>query len=152
MDDTATVTEAGLKTEVMNSYIVTHTANKSLQFNVTKSKTMQVGKSLETIIDQVIEVDSWSADHNTKGILVEEYEGKVAMKDVNAYKYLGYVVSASASNVPNILDEKGKVSGMYKKIMKITKGLGTFEFTLIYMKSVIRGNTLNASGVELANF
>ena len=52
----------------------------------------------------MLQLDSWSADHNTEGILVEEYEGKVAMKDVHEYKYLGYVVSASASNVPNILD------------------------------------------------
>ena len=147
MDDTASVTEAGYKTEVMNAYIVTHTANKSLQFNVTKCKTMKVGKCPETIIDQNIEVDSWSSDHNTEGILVEEYEGKVAMKDVHEYKYLGYVVSASASNVPNILDKKGKVSGIHKNIMKITKGLGTYtlECVLIYMKSMIRGTTLNAS-------
>ena len=36
MDDTATVTVAGFKTDIMNAHIVTHTANKMLQFNATK--------------------------------------------------------------------------------------------------------------------
>ena len=42
MDDTATVTEAGFRTEIMNAYIVTQTANKFLQFNNTKCKTMKI--------------------------------------------------------------------------------------------------------------
>ena len=52
-----------------------------------------------------------------------------------------------ASNVLNILDKKEKVSDIQKNIMKITRGLGTytFECLLIYMKSMIRGTTLNAS-------
>ena len=48
--------------------------------------------------------------------------------------------------MPNILDKTGKVAGIHKNIMNITKGLGsyTFECTLIYLKSMIRGTTLNA--------
>ena len=66
MDDTATVTEAGFKTEVMNAHVVTNTANKILQFNVTKCKTIKIGKSPESIIDQFIEVDSWIVNHDKK--------------------------------------------------------------------------------------
>ena len=44
MDDTATVTVAGYKTEVMNAHIVTHTTNKMLQFDVIKYKTMKIAK------------------------------------------------------------------------------------------------------------
>ena len=51
MDDTATVTQAGFKTEVMNAHVVTNTANKILQFNVTKCKTMKINKSQESNID-----------------------------------------------------------------------------------------------------
>ena len=58
MDDTATVTEAGFKTELMNAHIVTHTANKILQFNDTKCKTMKIGKNPDSIIDQDIQVDN----------------------------------------------------------------------------------------------
>ena len=76
MDDTVTVTESGYKTEIMNAHIVTHTANKILQFNATKCKTMKVGKILDTIIDQDIEVDSWIVNHDKKGNFFEEYDGK----------------------------------------------------------------------------
>ena len=48
MDDTVTITESGYKTEIMNAHMVTHTANKMLQFNATKCKTMKVGKCQRT--------------------------------------------------------------------------------------------------------
>jgi hypothetical protein len=146
MDDTATVTEAGFKTEIMNAHIVTHTSNKMLQFNDTKCKTMKIGKSPDSIIDQDIQVDRWDAHHDKNGDFHEEYMGKVAMKDTKEYKYLGFVISTSASNVPNILDKEGKVAGIHKNIINIIRGLGayTFECLIIYMKSMIRGTTLNA--------
>ena len=68
------------------------------------------------------------------------------MKEANEHKYLGFVISNNASNVPNILDlKKGKVTGIQRNIMNIIKGLGsyTFECLLIYIKSMVRGATLN---------
>ena len=146
MDDTVTISEAGFKTEVMNAHIVTHTANKILQFNSTKCKTMKIGKKPASIIDQDIKVDTWNIDHDQHGNLIEEYGGKVAIEEAKEYKYLGFVISDTASNVPNILDKKGKVSGIHKNIMINTKGLGsyTFECLIIYLKSMMRGTTLNA--------
>ena len=146
MDDTATVTEAGFKTELMNAHIVDHTANKILQFNDTKCKTMNIGKNPDSIIDQDIQVDKWDTDHDKMGEFQEEYRGKVLVKEAKEYKYLGFVISSSASNVPNILDKKGKVAGTHKNIMNVTRGLGTytFECLIIYLKSMIRGTTLNA--------
>ena len=69
------------------------------------------------------------------------------MKEAKEHKYLGFVISDNTSNVPNILDKKGKVAGIHKNIINITKGLGshTFEGLIIYIKSMIRGTTLNAS-------
>ena len=69
---------------------------------------MKVGKTQEYIIDQVIEVDSWSTDHDKEGILCDEYEGKVAIKEVHEYKYLGFIVFNSASNVPKFWIKKEK--------------------------------------------
>ena len=56
-------------------------------------------------------------------------------------------MSNNASNVPNILDKKGKVTGIQRNIMNIIKGLGsyTFECLLIYIKSMVCGTTLNSS-------
>ena len=97
MDDTATVTEAGYKTEIMNAHIVTYTANKMLQFNSTKCKTMKINKSPESVIDQDLKVDNWKASHDKNGVFSEEYGGKAT-----EHKYLGFVISSDASNVTNI--------------------------------------------------
>ena len=146
MDDTATVTEAGFKTEIMNAHIVTHTANKILQFNDTKCKTMKIGKNHKSIIDQDIEVDMWVADHDKQGKFHEEYRGKAVIQEAIEYKYLGFVISSSASNVPNFLDKKGKVAGTHKNILNMIRGLAsyTFECLIIYLKSMMRGTILNA--------
>ena len=147
MDDTATVTEAGYKTEIMNAHIVTHTANKMLQFNSTKCKTMTISKSPDSVIIQDLKVYNWKVSHDKNGVFSEEYAGKVGMKETTEHKYLGFVISSDASNVPNILEKKGKVAGISRNIINITKCLGsyTFECVLIYLKSMIRGTTLNAS-------
>ena len=85
MDGTVTVTESGYKTELMNAHIVTHTANKVLQFNATKCKIMKVGKISDTMIDQDIEIDSCMVNHDTKGKFSEEYVGKTKMKEAEEY-------------------------------------------------------------------
>ena len=118
-----------------------------LQFNATKCKTMKVVKTTETVIDQVLQVDNWKVSHDKNGHFSENYEGKHAMIKAKEHKYLGFVISDNASNVPNILDKKEKVAGIHRNIINITKGLGshTFECLIIYIKSMIRGTTLNAS-------
>ena len=73
MDDTATVTVSGYKTEAMNSHMVTHTAHKMLQFNAKKCKTMKIGKNPKSAIDQDLEVDSWKTSHDKYGTFSEEY-------------------------------------------------------------------------------
>ena len=75
---------------------------------------MKICRSPESIIDQVFEVYSWICDHDKQGFFSEEYEGMIAMKEADEYRYLGFVISSSASNVPNILDKKGKVAGTNK--------------------------------------
>ena len=69
---------------------------------------MKIGKSPESAIEQDLEVDSWKADHNKNGDFCETFEGKVKMKEATEHKYLGFVISNNASNVPNILDKKKK--------------------------------------------
>ena len=72
MDDTATMIEAGFKTEIMKANIVTHTTNTILQFNDTKCKTIKIGKNTDSVIDQDIEVDMWGADLDKQGNFHEE--------------------------------------------------------------------------------
>ena len=82
MDDTVTITESGYKTEIMNAHIVTHTANKIVQFTATKCKTMKVGKIPENVIDQDIEVDSCIVNHDKKGSFLSIIKERKKMKEV----------------------------------------------------------------------
>ena len=106
----------------------------------------QIGKNPKSAIDQDLEVDGWKTSHDKYGTFSEEYEGKVIMKETKEHKYLGFVISASASNVPNILEKKGKVAGIQRNIINIINGLGTYtvECLIIYIKSMIRGTTLSS--------
>ena len=114
---------------------------------------MKVGKITETVIDQDLQVDHWKVSHDKNGHFAENYEGKYMTKEAKEHKYLGFVISDNASNVPNILDKKGKVAGIHRNIKNITKGLGshTFECLIIYIKSMICGTTLNASETYYIN-
>ena len=82
-----------------------------------------------------------SEDH-----LIENEGGKKVMIEVNELKYLGFVIAASASNVPNILDRKKKLISTPNNIMKMTKGLGshTLESSLICLNSFFRASLLYA--------
>ena len=106
---------------------------------------MKIAKNTETVIDQELKVDSWKVSHDRNGNFLESYEGKQIIKEAKEHKYLGFVISNTASNVPNILEKKGKVAGIHRNI--ITKGLGshTFECIIIYIKSMIHGTSLNSS-------
>ena len=147
MDDTAAVTVAGYKAQVMNTYVNTHTAHKLLQFNAPKCKYMNCGNYDEMYIKQSLEVDSWKITYDKKGNLNESYDGKKEMKEVTEHKYLGFIISSNGSNVADIRSKSKKSIGTIAQIINITKGLGTytFECTLIYIKSLLRGSTLYAS-------
>ena len=81
---------------------------------------------------------SWKFDHDKNWIYLEEYEGKVIMKETTEHKYIGLVNSNNVSNVPSILNEKGEVKRKQIIIISIFKWLGsqTVEFFLIYLKTI----------------
>ena len=68
------------------------------------------------------------------------------MTEVKELKYLGFIIASSASNVPNILDRKKKLTSTPNTIMKMTTGLGshTLEASLIYFNSLLRASLLYA--------
>ena len=58
----------------------------------------------------------------------DDEEGeKKTMIEVIELIYLGFVITASASNVPNILDRKKKSMSTPNNIMKMTTVLGTHD-------------------------
>ena len=58
------------------------------------------------VLNQTLEVDTWKKTYNSEDKLIEKEGGKKFMLEVNELKYLGFVVAANASKVPNIIDRK----------------------------------------------
>ena len=104
VDDTIGVTEAGFKAHMMNGFINTKTAEKSLQFGVKKCKTMLVGEDFGNILNHSLSVDKWSVEVKTTGDteLVETFIGQVEIGKCTEQKYLGFVISSSGNNLANI--------------------------------------------------
>ena len=99
VDDTIGVTEAGFKVQQMNAFINVKTAEKSLQFGPKKCKSMLVGKDKDSVINNALKVDNWTAkyvDNEETGELdlKETFEGQVDIEQVTEQKYLGFVVSS----------------------------------------------------------
>ena len=92
-----------------------NSAEKSLQFNERKWKYLKIGKKKDYIINLKLEVDTWKKDYDKEDNLHEEEGGQKTMIEVQELKYFGFGIASSASNVPNILDKKGKSIGTPKK-------------------------------------
>ena len=60
IDDLITVSECGIRTTMINSYINTKTAIKKLQFGTEKCKKIHIGKSKEEYKCQAVYVDKGS--------------------------------------------------------------------------------------------
>ena len=76
----------------MNVVINVKTAEKILQFGVTKCMSMLVGKNCEDVVNSDIVVDNWNVKHqdnpeNSDNDLVEEYGGKFAIEKTEHQKY-----------------------------------------------------------------
>ena len=63
VDDMIGVTKAGYKAQQMNAAINVKTAEKRLQFGVTKCKSMFIGKDSKDIINNPLFVDKWNVEH-----------------------------------------------------------------------------------------
>ena len=147
MDDMWAVTEEGIKANIMNAYINFHSANKGLQFNTSKCKTLLMGKKQKLYQTKPLEVDSWKYSYDREGNLSESYDGKSQMEEVNSIKYLGFIISSDGTNSENISSKQIKSINTNRQIMNMIQGLEThtFECGLIYFKSLHRGSALYAS-------
>ena len=113
VDDIVGVTETGYKAQQMNVIINVRTAEKCLQFGVTKCKKMIIGKTSHEAINNDLYVDKWTEtyedDKDTGEVeLVEEYSGDTELGQTDEQKYLGFIVSSKGDNMANIKDIKNK--------------------------------------------
>ena len=108
VDDLIGVTEAGFKTQIMNTILNLKSAEKGLQFGTSKCKTMIIiGKKVDIVRNNTIHVDGWKEDYieneaNGEIEMKEKYVGKIAIEDVQKQKYLGFDISSKGDNLENI--------------------------------------------------
>ena len=65
VDDLLTISECGVKTNLLNQYINFKTGSKRLQFGTSKCIKMHVGKSDSKILCKDLHVWGWKIDVNT---------------------------------------------------------------------------------------
>ena len=121
VDDMIGVTDAGYKAQQMNAILNIKTAEKRLQFGVSKCKSMLVGKNQENIINSDLMVDEWDVKHVYNQVtgdydICETYEGLVPIDKTEKTKYLGFVLSSRGDNMVNIKAMKDKSIGIIRKI------------------------------------
>ena len=89
-------------------------------------------------------VDKWKTEHqeDRNNALVEIYEGKVKMGNVDSYKYLGQYISNQNNNMANINAVKISSHSISNKIFNILSSLKLgrhyFECGLILMNRMLR--------------
>ena len=147
VDDMIGVTEAGYKAQQMNALINTKTAEKGLQFGVTKCKSMVVGKDTEDVLFTDLTVDKWSTFHSYdsetgEDVLEEVYEGPVTIERTEQQKYLGFVLSSKGDNMVNINCMKMKSKGIIRRIFSKLESLNLqkyyFECAMVFMNTMLR--------------
>ena len=154
VDDIIGVTEAGFKSQQMNVNLNVKTAEKGLQFGVTKCKSMIVGKNIKNAINNELLVDGWKetfVDNIETGEcdLVDEYIGEIPIEETEEQKYLGFILSSKGDNMANINAIKKKSIGVIRTIMNKLDSLKLrqyyFECSIIFMNVILRGSILYAS-------
>ena len=153
VDDIIGVTEAGYKAAQMNSVVNVKTAEKLLQFGVSKCKSMLIGKKNNDFLDVELLVDKWEVkyedDKNTgKEKLVETFHGLTPIGKTNEQKYLGFVISAIGDNMANIRAIKKKSISIIQRLMTKLKSLNLmkyyFECSMIFLNAILRPSILYA--------
>ena len=144
MDDNLTISEAGYKAEIVNTFMNGNSAEKLLQFNTKKCKYMKIGKHKQSHIPHTLKVDSWNISYDEQEELVETEGNKIDMNEVKEIKYLGFVISNNASNVANISEKQKKSIGTLQSINNLIKGLETYTVKngLVYLNSLLRSSIL----------
>ena len=106
IDDLAGVSESGLKAKQLNTFVNFKTAEKKLQFGPDKCHTISVAHKAVRCVETDLYIDTWSETHTKEGHLIEQFQGKVKMKNVSEQKYLGFVLSEDGSNIKTLKPNK----------------------------------------------
>ena len=153
VDDVIGITLAGYQAQMMNAFLNVKSAEKTLQFGISKCKSMLVGKDTQNVLNNELSVDKWDVkyedDKETGEVkLVETYCGLTAIEKTEEQTYLGFVLSSTGDNMANIRKIRNKSIGIIIKIFNRLNSLNLqqyyFECSLILMNVMLRSSILYA--------
>ena len=148
LDDLITISECGLNTAMVNSYVRFQTLSKKLQFGNNKCKKIHIGKKLEKHKCQDLFLEKWTVkeikDCTTGEIKTKDiWEDEEVMEEMKNDKYLGHIVSRDGRNIENIKSRVNKGTGIVNKIITMLDGIPFGKF--YYEAAVILRDSLLAS-------
>ena len=149
VDDLACVTQSGIDSIEMNSFINTKTNIKKLQFGAVKCHQLHIGGK-ENITPNLF-IDNWEVkkvDETKNGVsnLEDVNSGNVMLERVEKDTYLGDILSKDGKNLQNVLARKAKGLGVINQISAILEDIcfGPYhiEIALILRNSLLVNSVL----------
>ena len=133
VDDLLCISNCGIKSLIMNSFINLKSNIKKLQFGENKCSKIHIGKN-KTICPP-LKIDRWKTiqidgvDDNSPSV-EDIYDGKHVIQDSKDQKYLGDIICNTGKNEKNIEARVMKGSGIIKQISSILEEVffGKFFF------------------------
>ena len=150
VDDLIGVTKPGFRAQQMNTLINTKTAEKRLQFGVSKCKTLVIG-DLKYLINNDLSVDNWIIERQDEEAehITETFVGKTTIEQTDKQKYLGFYLSNKGDNMINIKEMQRRSIWVTTKIFNRLNSLNLnqyyFECALIFLNVILRSTILYAS-------
>ena len=140
VDDLLCISECGFQTSMMNSFINFKTANKKLQFGVTKCKKLHIGKVCDDFKCHTLSVDNWVEevveDEEQSGMKIKDcFNGEEEIEETDSEKYLGDIISKDGKNMRNVKARVNKGTGIVNNIMTKLEGIpfGKYYFQVAIM-------------------
>ena len=135
------------------AFINLKTAEKTLQFGVTKCKSMLISKDRDSVFNSDIMVDNWEVTYEENPMsgdlsLNENFSGQNKIEQTDKQMYLGFVISSKGDNMVNIEHIKKKSIGIIRKIFNRLNTLNLqqyyFECSMILLNVILRPSILYA--------
>ena len=147
VEDIIGITEAGIDAQKMNTFLNLKTAEKYLQFGVSKCKFMIIGKNVKNVTTSSLMVDKWSVEYEENSLtgeteLVEQFCGQTDIEKTSEHKYLGFVLSDIGDNMANTraIQKKsiGVVKSAFNKLNSLNLKYYYFECSVIILNTMVR--------------
>ena len=145
VDDILDVAKCGSETKAMNKYTTDEVNKRRLQLSFDKCARLHINPKSKVKSDvnecEDVSIDLWTVESDeSKTFQYDKYHGKVNLKTVEEYSYLGNRIQIDGSNTLTIKDRTNKGQGFSRDILFILENtyFGEFYFeALILMRNTM---------------